>query len=751
MTKKSKSTRRHSRDDAEKSPERKEREKDKSKEKEKEKDRQRKRHRSHSNDDSERKRKKEKKAKVERRNRSKEKSIPQTNGKTKDSNDNKSASGEEAQDDPSNLDEQRAVDSSASKSVRSIVNAVPSSSKQLVSYDSVSPEEDEIGRKSEAKEGAVEKASKHGGDQANSSTGADAGAAASDIRQSSSDQTPTIDEPPMVASSPKSRGRGGKASRSDEKERREDRKSKSRRSRSPPRRDKRQRTPTPTSPPTSKSSRKHRSPSPRAVRRRSRRSPSPSSSRSRRQADRSPDKRSRRLSAGRWRHSPSRKSSPSRRRSRSKSPRRRDKERRSRRRSRSRTRSRSPSTSSSHGSERMSISTGSPPTPVAKFGADMSINECILGELFMKKPLFQGNSEMVQLEYIARVCGTPSPEIWPDVVNLPHYSQYRPRKHCRRVLKENFQFLPPNALDLLDKLLELDPKRRCSAKDALLHPWLRNVNPREVDPPQLPYWQDCHEMWSKKQRRIKQQPGTASTGGGRPESQPPSNRGSPKASLTQIIDSALQALPNMTGDEQVAALYDILSQLDKNEMDTVHQHLEMSLSNALKGEHQRRTAAELQSTSRPSGCEDKISDLLTQLASMRKMQPSDPSARKVDGDPSVVPQDLLSAWKTKTEPANAANPLEQADSAAVAESSRRPPPPADHYEQLNPEAPAPSLQQPPPGFRPTGQPLFAQRAPPRTTPILGGSFHMNFRPTRPLGRRFPTAPSVVRPLPPRHV
>jgi hypothetical protein len=49
-----------------------------------------------------------------------------------------------------------------------------------------------------------------------------------------------------------------------------------------------------------------------------------------------------------------------------------------------------------------------------------------------------GNTEAMQLEKIAAVCGTPSPEVWPDVVNLPLFATFRPRKHCRRQIRENF-------------------------------------------------------------------------------------------------------------------------------------------------------------------------------------------------------------------------------------------------------------------------------------------------------------------------
>ena len=50
-------------------------------------------------------------------------------------------------------------------------------------------------------------------------------------------------------------------------------------------------------------------------------------------------------------------------------------------------------------------------------------------------------------------------------------------------------------------MLELDPDKRISAEDALESKWLRAVNPDQMPPPELPTWQDCHELWSKKMRR----------------------------------------------------------------------------------------------------------------------------------------------------------------------------------------------------------------------------------------------------------
>ncbi|RXM31881.1 Cyclin-dependent kinase 12 [Acipenser ruthenus] len=85
---------------------------------------------------------------------------------------------------------------------------------------------------------------------------------------------------------------------------------------------------------------------------------------------------------------------------------------------------------------------------------------CILGELFTKKPIFQANQELAQLELISRLCGSPCPAAWPDVIKLPYFNTMKPKKQYRRRLREEFAFLP--------------------------------------------HWQDCHELWSKKRRRQRQ-------------------------------------------------------------------------------------------------------------------------------------------------------------------------------------------------------------------------------------------------------
>ena len=92
--------------------------------------------------------------------------------------------------------------------------------------------------------------------------------------------------------------------------------------------------------------------------------------------------------------------------------------------------------------------------------------------------LYQANEEFLQLMVISRLCGTPCPANWPGVIHLPGFANLKPKKQYRRKVREEFgPLMPASALDLLDKMLALDPTKRISATEALQCDWLVNVDP----------------------------------------------------------------------------------------------------------------------------------------------------------------------------------------------------------------------------------------------------------------------------------
>eukprot|EP01116_Phalansterium_solitarium_P000656 TRINITY_DN1049_c0_g1_i6.p1 TRINITY_DN1049_c0_g1~~TRINITY_DN1049_c0_g1_i6.p1 ORF type:complete len:690 (+),score=137.65 TRINITY_DN1049_c0_g1_i6:123-2192(+) len=132
---------------------------------------------------------------------------------------------------------------------------------------------------------------------------------------------------------------------------------------------------------------------------------------------------------------------------------------------------------------------------------DMWSVGCILAEMITGSAIFQGRDEVAQLEKIFKLCGTPDEASWPGVGKLPHSTTMRPKQIYKRCVRDVFKNFSPDALELLDQLLVLDPAKRMTAKDALDSNFFWRP-PLPCDPTMLPIYMSTHEFQAKKRRQT---------------------------------------------------------------------------------------------------------------------------------------------------------------------------------------------------------------------------------------------------------
>lgn len=103
----------------------------------------------------------------------------------------------------------------------------------------------------------------------------------------------------------------------------------------------------------------------------------------------------------------------------------------------------------------------------------------IIGEMVTKRPMFPGDSEIDELFRIFRVMGTPNEDVWPGVSSLQDYQEDFPAWQPIQVS----HILPgmcDAGIDLIEKLLPLDPRMRLTAQEALQHPYFSDMARMEM-------------------------------------------------------------------------------------------------------------------------------------------------------------------------------------------------------------------------------------------------------------------------------
>lgn len=115
----------------------------------------------------------------------------------------------------------------------------------------------------------------------------------------------------------------------------------------------------------------------------------------------------------------------------------------------------------------------------------------VFAELVLRTPYIAGDTEVHQVNLVCQAVGTPTEENWPGVSKLPEYTVPEPPNPVRGrdYYLSMFGTAGLEGVDLLMKMLVLDPRNRITAQQVLEHAWWRS-EPKPTRKEDLPKRRD---------------------------------------------------------------------------------------------------------------------------------------------------------------------------------------------------------------------------------------------------------------------
>ena len=131
---------------------------------------------------------------------------------------------------------------------------------------------------------------------------------------------------------------------------------------------------------------------------------------------------------------------------------------------------------------------------------------CVFGELFTRKPILEGKSDIHQAEIIFKLLGSPTIETFPNC-HLINRNNIDLKNNYPRSLESRFSSLAtPDAISLLAGMLTLNPAKRFNALKALDSSFFK-TEPLPCEPSELANMEESHESDVKRfKEELKLQP-----------------------------------------------------------------------------------------------------------------------------------------------------------------------------------------------------------------------------------------------------